>query len=273
LLLILLLLSISIKKEKRKTYTPIFNIYYMKVCCKCKIEKDIKDFAKCKTNKDGLQKRCKMCHNSLYSKNEIRERNKKYSENLTDDKKEKRKEYYKNWSNENKEKLNEIKRNYYKNNKEKVNEIKKRYSDKNKDKIKNRMKSYRQIDEVKERSRNYINERRNFLRKTDDFYRLKERIRGSINRSFNYKKPKSTNEILGCSFEEFKVYLESKFEYWMKWNNRGLYNGEFNYGWDIDHIIPISTAKNIEDLVRLNHYTNLQPLCSKINRDIKRDFY
>lgn len=83
------------------------------------------------------------------------------------------------------------------------------------------------------------------------------------------KKNNKTEIILGCSFEEFKLYLESKFEDWMNWENRGLYNGEFNYGWDIDHIIPLSIAKSEEELIKLNHYTNLQPLCSKINRDIK----
>lgn len=57
----------------------------------------------------------------------------------------------------------------------------------------------------------------------------------------------------------------------MTWNNYGLYNSEFNYGWDIDHIIPLSSAKNEEEVLKLNHYTNLQPLCSKINRDIKKD--
>ena len=57
----------------------------------------------------------------------------------------------------------------------------------------------------------------------------------------------------------------------MNWENRGLFNGEINYGWDIDHIIPLSTAKTKEDLIKLNHYTNLQPLCSKINRYIKKD--
>ena len=57
----------------------------------------------------------------------------------------------------------------------------------------------------------------------------------------------------------------------MNWNNRGLYNGELNYGWDIDHIIPLSSAKTEEEMILLNHYSNLQPLCSKINRDIKRD--
>lgn len=57
----------------------------------------------------------------------------------------------------------------------------------------------------------------------------------------------------------------------MDWNNYGKYNGELNYGWDIDHIIPMSTAKTENDVIRLNHLTNLQPLCGKINRDIKID--
>ena len=57
----------------------------------------------------------------------------------------------------------------------------------------------------------------------------------------------------------------------MSWNNKGLYNGEFNFGWDIDHIIPLSSGKTEEDIIKLNHYTNLQPLCSRINRDIKKD--
>ena len=56
----------------------------------------------------------------------------------------------------------------------------------------------------------------------------------------------------------------------MNWNNRGLYNGELNYGWDIDHIIPLDSAINEIELLRLNHYSNLQPLCSKVNRDIKK---
>ena len=57
----------------------------------------------------------------------------------------------------------------------------------------------------------------------------------------------------------------------MTWENKGLYNGELNYGWDIDHIIPVSSGKTEDDMIKLNHYTNLQPLCSKINRDIKRN--
>lgn len=34
-----------------------------------------------------------------------------------------------------------------------------------------------------------------------------------------------------------------------------------NYGdWHLDHILPISLAENEEDVIKLNHYTNFQPL-------------
>ncbi len=65
--------------------------------------------------------------------------------------------------------------------------------------------------------------------------------------------------------------MESKFDPWMTWENYGIYNGELNYGWDIDHIVPLSSAVSPEELIGLFHYTNLQPLCSKINRNIKRN--
>ena len=103
-------------------------------------------------------------------------------------------------------------------------------------------------------------------------FNLKEKIRCLIKYSFKrngFSKTSKTQQILGCTFEEFKQYLESKFESWMNWENRGLYNGELNFGWDIDHIIPISSAKTDEDIIKLNHYTNLQPLCSYTNRYIK----
>jgi len=93
----------------------------------------------------------------------------------------------------------------------------------------------------------------------------------SLNNINKKKNNKKTITILGCSITEFGKYLESKFDDWMNWDNKGLYNGEFNYGWDIDHIIPVSTTETEEEILRLNHYTNLQPLCSKINRDIKKD--
>ena len=57
----------------------------------------------------------------------------------------------------------------------------------------------------------------------------------------------------------------------MNWDNYGLYNGEENYGWDLDHIVPVSSAQCEEDIYRLNHHSNIQPLCSYVNRYVKRD--
>jgi len=63
-----------------------------------------------------------------------------------------------------------------------------------------------------------------------------------------------TLELVGLSSQELKNYLESKFVDGMCWDNYGL------YGWHIDHVIPLSSAKNDDRLKELCHYTNLQPL-------------
>jgi hypothetical protein len=65
-------------------------------------------------------------------------------------------------------------------------------------------------------------------------------------------KSKSTKEIIGIELDELKIYLETLFVDGMTWDNYG--------SWHIDHIIPLSSAKNEEELIKLCHYTNLQPL-------------
>jgi hypothetical protein len=72
------------------------------------------------------------------------------------------------------------------------------------------------------------------------------------------KKSKKTIQILGCSFEEFKVYIESQFTEEMCWENYATY-------WQLDHKTPISWAKNENEVYELNHYTNFQPLHWKEN--------
>jgi len=111
-------------------------------------------------------------------------------------------------------------------------------------------------------------------KKLDPTFRIAHNIRTAIGDSFRRgvnKKSKRTESILGCSFEEFKNHLEAQFENWMTWENYGMYNGAANYGWDIDHIIPISSAVTVDDVHKLNHYTNLRPLCSYENRVVKKD--
>ena len=66
------------------------------------------------------------------------------------------------------------------------------------------------------------------------------------------------SEMVGCSFKELKSYLESKWVNGMNWENYGE--------WEIDHIIPLSKDDTREGFIRLNHYSNLQPLWKEDNR-------
>jgi len=90
----------------------------------------------------------------------------------------------------------------------------------------------------------------------------KSKIRKIISKSLKsggYTKNSQTFEILGCEYEVFRKHIERQFTEGMNWDNYGL------YGWHYDHIMPLSTAKSYEDIVRLNHYTNLRPLWAKEN--------
>jgi hypothetical protein len=96
--------------------------------------------------------------------------------------------------------------------------------------------------------------------KNDEVYRFARRarvlIRGSFNRSGN-RKPEKTEKILGCDILTFKQHIESLFVDGMTWNNMSE--------WHIDHIIPLASAKTLEEQKALCHYTNLQPLWAKEN--------
>ena len=63
--------------------------------------------------------------------------------------------------------------------------------------------------------------------------------------------------MLGCTWKELRCHMESKFTEGMSWANRNL--------WHIDHIIPLASAKSIEEVIKLCHYTNLQPLWAEDN--------
>jgi len=197
-----------------------------KVCPKCKVEKEVNQFNKSKSNKDGLYHYCIEC----------------------------RKEYRK----ENSKSTNEYNKKYYVDNLDNLLKYKKEYRENNKELLKiNRY--------------NYKMSRLN----NDPLFKFITKMRSIIYNCLktNTNKTNTKNyQILGCTPNEFKLHLESQFESWMNWDNRGLYNGKLNHGWDIDHIIPLSSAKTEEDVIRLNHYTNLRPRCSYLNRveDIRK---
>jgi hypothetical protein len=217
----------------------------MKVCKTCNIEKDISEFPKHKKYKDGLYSSCKSCKNEsskgyyLNNKEKVCDSVKLYRENNLEKVKSAVKKNYE----KNREFLLEYKKNYHKDNKDKYSELNKIYQLENKDKI-NLIK------------KEYIS----FKRKTDKLFKLKESISGLIRSSIKnrgYKKQYRTEEILGCSINEFKSYLEYMFIDEMSWENYG--------DWHLDHIVPASWAKNEEEIIKLNHYKNFQPLWAKDN--------
>lgn len=99
-------------------------------------------------------------------------------------------------------------------------------------------------------------------RRTDVGFRLGLILRSRIGNALRgNKKPGSAVRDLGCSVEELKVYLESKFQPGMSWDNYGY------RGWHIDHIKPLASfdLTDRQQFLQACHYTNLQPLWAKDN--------
>jgi hypothetical protein len=90
--------------------------------------------------------------------------------------------------------------------------------------------------------------------------RISTTIRGRIHVALKgAAKNKSTEILLGISFEEFKTYLEAQFQRGMSWSNYGE--------WHIDHIIPCAHF-DLTDAYQQRlcfHYLNMRPLWAKDN--------
>lgn len=198
----------------------------MKTCSRCKIKKDISDFYKKKSSKDGYRSEFKECDYHLSKKH----KEKYYNKN---------KDILK--SNLDKEELKLYMDDYRKSNKESIRETNKIYRDNNKQNLNHQRKEYRKIK---------------FLQ--DPIYKIQHNIRSNISNSLKgYSKSSKTQEILGCDFNMFKKYIEYQFKDGMSWENIGE--------WHLDHKIPISWAETEEKVYELNHYTNFQPLWAKDN--------
>jgi len=147
------------------------------------------------------------------------------------------------------------KQNYAIQNKEKENERKLKWKLNNPEKTTESKKKYYQLNREKEirRNTNKINERK----KTDTTLKLSCLMRSRTSTFIKlkkYKKNNNTFKIIGCSPSELKCYIENLFTEGMSWENHG------SFGWHIDHIVPLSSANTEEEIYKLCHYSNLQPL-------------
>lgn len=112
----------------------------------------------------------------------------------------------------------------------------------------------------KEAARRYERERWH----KDETYRLKCRLRWFLRqqvRKGRQIKTRGAFDLLGCSIPDFRLYLESKFESGMTWENYG------KDGWHIDHIMPLAIfdLTNPEHQKRAFHFSNMQPLWAAEN--------
>ena len=149
----------------------------------------------------------------------------------------------------------DIYKKYHELNKEKISQGRKKYYLENKKHIRTQHALW--LENNKDRVKIMGNEYKVKRRKTDELYKLECYLRAYAGRAFNYikeNKTEKTMDMLGCTLEKLKQHIEAQWEKGMSWDNHNL------KGWHIDHIIPLSSANNKDEMIKLLHYTNLQPL-------------
>jgi hypothetical protein len=242
----------------------------IKVCKKCNIGKPLDDFylekklyrrSECKACsvkrvskwvKDNPEKKKETSQNwyKINSEKEI-QRSREWRKNNPNKIKEYSQKWYeinyeksikssRMWKENNVEKIKRYSEQYRENNPEKIKESHKKYRENNPEKIKKSLKKSNQVPKRKMSS--------NIRRRLSQY--LKLNVISKKNKTF---------DIVGCAPEFLKEHLERQFKDNMNWDNYGL------YGWHIDHIIPLSSAKTEEEIYKLCHYTNLQPLWAEEN--------
>lgn len=162
-------------------------------------------------------------------------------------------------------------RKHYLNNKAEVNRRAREWAINNPDKTRASREKYRTENVEKERAhyREYNRKNRDKRRewyqnkyKTDPLFRVKRALRARM--AALLRKDQRTGSAirdLGCSVEQLKAHLQSRFVSGMSWDNYGRADGQ----WSVDHIMPLSSAGTPEEMYKLCHYTNLQPLWHKDN--------
>jgi hypothetical protein len=156
----------------------------MRICSKCKVEKELNMFPKDKNQSLGYGYKCKSCY-KLNNKNYYDSNKDKYSSYYSSNKQDKEE--------------------YYRQNSLKYNNI-------NKD----RVKEYR--DQNKDYYKKWINNKR----KTDLKFKIRHTLQTRINNALKSNKTEKTNVLLGGTISQVKIYLESQFKPEMNWDNHGI---------------------------------------------------
>lgn len=143
---------------------------------------------------------------------------------------------------------------------------KKPWLESNKDKIRVKNRNYARRH-VKSEEQNQLTMRKastrnSARRKIDPNYAARRRFTSLIASLMRRTRSSYIEPYLGCSINDFRAYIASKFTVGMNWTNYG------RTGWHVDHIIPLSSfdLTDENDIKRALHYTNTQPLWAVENK-------
>lgn len=215
-----------------------------KTCPTCKIEKTLENYNKNKNRKDGLQRECRECCHSHHNKHYHSKKSPRLKENL--------KEGHKICKGCNQE----LPLNNFKPGKGRFNVGSKCKPCFNKD--------WNEYQKKTGQNKNH----NKIKRQTDPQFKLKTLLRGRLldalkrhTKGGKVNKNHSALTLLGCSIDEYKIFLENQFKPDMTWENHGKL-------WEIDHIIPCSKfdLTNLEQQKQCFNYINTQPLYKSENR-------
>jgi hypothetical protein len=144
----------------------------------------------------------------------------------------------------NREKISTYNEKYKKENKEDISEYNKKYN------IENRA-------TIQARHTPYLANRK----KTNPNYKMACTLRCRLLAALDgTKKSKKTEELVGCSFETFKLWMEFQFDDTMSFDNHGSH-------WHVDHVVPMAKfdLTKPEEQEKCCHWSNMQPLEAKKN--------
>lgn len=223
---------------------------FMKQCPTCKEPKELDQYNKNKTRKDGLCRECRECQSKGGAKHYHSKKSPRLNENL--------KEEYKICT--------KCKQELHLNMFNKQNGGRFGVSGECKICLKNRHLIWNE-NGGREWCRIWKNNKRN----TDPQHKLKQLLRlrllDALKRHTSGGKVHKTHsaiELIGCSIEQFKQHLELQFRNGMSWSNHGKV-------WEIDHIKPCSSfdLTDVEQQMQCFNYINTQPLTVSENRSKK----
>ena len=194
-------------------------------------------------------------------------------------------EYFRQYREKNRDRLKAQQREYYLANKEQINARNKAYYHENKEAVKQAQRKY--VERTRRKTSEYQKSWREqnvlYIKQYHKRYYLENREE-IIEKSIRYQQscPKAkaakalrrrlysvirtkglysgTKDLLGCSFEDFRDYIEAQFKGCMSWDNYGR-------AWNLDHIIPCAAfdLSNPDQVRQCFHFTNIRPLWRMTN--------